>query len=277
MRTAVNMSFLDIKDPAERATVVKEYVTAMKTAKQRNMMKREMNLAIGDELQTLFHPIVNATKQAAEETRKELEPMKNKLSDIDEALKASIYGTLKPVASLQPGKYLDTTFGIYRRKDEQLQMGNKIIEIDEHDKFLIVDGTRYDFTPGLWAFITQKHPQVSLWSSHDYRTYKALSAQTQVKSHPNPRGSTRPRATWKYKHMLKRVTIPGKGIPEEESEDTDGTETDSKEDSSELAPVLMSPDSSIMSPAPSPARTRSYGKARKTKDRGAFYKGWKGE
>ena len=49
------------------------------------------------------------------------------------------------------------------------------------------------------------------------------------------------------------------------------------EDSSELAPVLMSPDSSIMSPSPSPARNRSYGKARKTKDRGAFYKGWKGE
>ena len=37
-----------------------------------NMMNREMKLAIGDELQTLFHPIVNATKQAAEETRKEL-------------------------------------------------------------------------------------------------------------------------------------------------------------------------------------------------------------
>ena len=70
------MSFLDIKDPAERATLVKEYVTAMETVKQRNMMKREMKLAIGDELQTLFHPIVNATKQAAEETRKELEPMK---------------------------------------------------------------------------------------------------------------------------------------------------------------------------------------------------------
>ena len=32
----------------ERATLVKEYVTAMKTVKQRNMMKREMKLAIGE-------------------------------------------------------------------------------------------------------------------------------------------------------------------------------------------------------------------------------------
>ena len=94
------MSFLDIKEPAERATLIKEYVTAMKTVKQRNMMKREMKLAIGNELQTLFHPIVNATKQAAEETRKELKPIKKKLSDIDGALKASIIGALKPVAAL---------------------------------------------------------------------------------------------------------------------------------------------------------------------------------
>ena len=66
-----NISFLDIKDPAEKATIVKEYVTAMKTVKQHYMVNREMKLAIGDELQTLFHPIVNASKQAADETRKE--------------------------------------------------------------------------------------------------------------------------------------------------------------------------------------------------------------
>ena len=45
-----------------------------------------MKLAIGDELQILFHPIANATKQAAEETREELTPMKKALTDIDGAL-----------------------------------------------------------------------------------------------------------------------------------------------------------------------------------------------
>ena len=69
------MSFLDIKDPAERATLGNENVSAMKTVEQRIMANRELKLAIGDELQTLFHPIANATKQAAKETRKELEPM----------------------------------------------------------------------------------------------------------------------------------------------------------------------------------------------------------
>ena len=106
MCTAVNISFLDIKDPVERATLVKEYVTAMKTVKQRNMVNQELKLAIGDELQTLFHSIVNATKQAAEETRKEPEPMKKTLTEIAGALNRS---------APQPGRNVDNTLGIYKR------------------------------------------------------------------------------------------------------------------------------------------------------------------
>ena len=81
-----NMSFLDIKNPTKKTALVDEYVAAMKTLKQRNIANREMKLEIGDELQTLFHPIVNVTKQAAEETRKGLAPMKKALTDIDGTL-----------------------------------------------------------------------------------------------------------------------------------------------------------------------------------------------
>ena len=97
-----------IKDLVEIATLVKEYVTAMKTVEQRNMVNREMKLAIGDVLQTLFHSNVNATKQAAEETRKELAPMKKMLTDIDEALNRTTVSN-----------NIDTTFGIFTG-----QMGN---------------------------------------------------------------------------------------------------------------------------------------------------------
>ena len=48
----------------------------MKTVRRRNMVSCEMKLAIGEELQTLFHPIVSATKQAAEKTVEELAPVK---------------------------------------------------------------------------------------------------------------------------------------------------------------------------------------------------------
>ena len=80
------MSFLDIKDSAKRTALVDEYVKAMKTARQRNMVNRETTLAIGEELQTLFHPMVSAIKKAAEITAEELAPVKKALEDIDEKL-----------------------------------------------------------------------------------------------------------------------------------------------------------------------------------------------
>ena len=104
------------------------------------MANRELKLAIGDELQTLFHPIVHATKQVAEETRKELEPMKKTLTDIHGALSRS---------APQPGRNGDNTFGIYMRRDGQLAMGSKVVQIDENKNTLSVDGTEHDLTPGI--------------------------------------------------------------------------------------------------------------------------------
>ena len=72
-----------------------------------------MKLAIGDGLQTLFHSMVNATKQAAEETRKELAQMKKTLTDIDGALNRDT--DAEPTS--QQKKSSDLAFGIYRKQD----------------------------------------------------------------------------------------------------------------------------------------------------------------
>ena len=145
-------------------------------------MKRELKLAIGDELQTLFHPIVDAAKQAAEETRKELETMKKTLADIDGAL-------IRPVAGLEPRvKNVDTTFGIFRRQDGQLQMGSEIVKMSKNGTILDVDGVEYDLTPDIHTLIVQKYPRPNQWTSGEYQAYKYLSIQTKVRSHPNPRG-----------------------------------------------------------------------------------------
>ena len=52
------MSFLDIKNPARRNELVKECVDAMQTVRKRNMHTREEKLAIEEELDTLFKPVV---------------------------------------------------------------------------------------------------------------------------------------------------------------------------------------------------------------------------
>ena len=86
--------------------------------------------------------------------------------------------------------------------------------------------------------------------------------------------------------MLKKMVIPGERIAEEESEDTD--DTDSLESYPDIAPIgdidriapgMLTSDSDISSPGtpgmlPSPARTRIHGKAKITKERVPFYKGY---
>ena len=184
------MSFLDIKDPVETSTLLKEYVTAMKTNKQRNMVTREMKLAIGDELQSIFHRIVNATKQATEETRKELTPMKKTSTDIDGALNRAA----KAFKLSGPrDKNVDNIFGIYRRKDGQLQMGSKLVETSADETTLKVDDTEYKLTPGQTALITQKHPRPMQYTVNDYQEYGSLVKQTKVKSSTNKvKGSIKP-------------------------------------------------------------------------------------
>ena len=105
----------------------------------------------------------------------------------------------------------------------------------------------------------------------------------------NGRGTSRPHATWKWKHMLKKMVIPGDRIAEVESEDTDDRDSvepypdiatigDIGESSDITSPGILSSDSGIPSSGssiPSSLHTHSYGKCRKTKkDRERFDKGY---
>ena len=104
--------------------------------------------------------------------------------------------------------------------------------------------------------ITKKHPRAGQWKTNDYQVYKSLVAQTKVKSFPNRTGAGR--AAWKWKHMLKKIVIPGDRIAEEESEDTDDTDSvesnpgtasirDIGESSDISSPGILSSDSGISS------------------------------
>ena len=158
-----SMSFLDIEYPAKRTALFDEYVKAMKTVRQRNMVNCEMSLAIGEELQTLFHPIISATKQASEKTAKELVPAKKALEDIDGALKAKQQQhTIIP--HLPPLK--DLTFGIHVTGDGRYAMGNSIVH--NAGNTLKVDNKEYELTPGLRMLILYKKPRLQHYTSDDY-------------------------------------------------------------------------------------------------------------
>ena len=90
------------------------------------------------------------------------------------------------------------------------------VQFNGNKKTLTVDDTEYKLTPGLEVLIMQKYPRLTQYNSNDYRAYKSLVAQTKVKSFPNPADTARPHATWKYKHLLKKIVIPGQRIVEVE-------------------------------------------------------------
>ena len=115
----------------------------------------------------------------------------------------------------------------------------------------------------------------------DYQVYKELVAQTKVKSFPNKTGTARTHATWKWKHMLKKMVIPGDRIVEHgESEDTDTDSVESSPDPAsmgdigESTPDMLSPYSDIESPGPSklsPLHTRAYGRTKSGKAKKVVY------
>ena len=88
---------------------MKEYVDAMKMVRKWNIQTREIKLAIGEELQTLFQPIVKVTEKAAEGNKKELESLRMAIAR-------------KPTAAVGPRtKNVDRTFGPWIGEDGQLK------------------------------------------------------------------------------------------------------------------------------------------------------------
>ena len=147
--------------------------------------------------------------------------MKKALTDVDGALAAQ---RVESPSKMPLNKITDTTLGIHRRQDGQVGIGNKVLRLDENGKPLSVGDTEYKLTPGLFVLITKKHPLAGQWNSNDYQVYESIVAQIKVKSFSNRTGASRPHATWKWKHMLQKMVIPGERIVIEESEDTDDTD-----------------------------------------------------
>ena len=97
------------------------------------MVNRETELAIGDELQTIFHSIANATKQAAEETRKELAPMKITLTDNNELHETNVTGE-----SIKSYEYDECQLNCAEHTTITIENQDQSIHL--HNSYLLVKG-----------------------------------------------------------------------------------------------------------------------------------------
>ena len=123
-----------------------------------------MKLAIGEELPTLFHPIVSATKQTDEKTAEEFAPVKKALEDIDGTLKVQRRAIVIPPPPPSPPQK-DLTFGIHATSDGRNAMGNSIVH--NVGNTLKVDDKEYELTPGLRVLILHKKPRPQHYTSDD--------------------------------------------------------------------------------------------------------------
>ena len=189
------MSFLDIKNPARKNELVQEYVNAMQTVRKQNMHTREKKLAIGEELDTLLKPVVQATEKAASENKKEMEELR---------------GALNPVVSRPSRRVMhdDKTFGPYRTETGKLRLGVSDIkqerlpgDVDQ----LVVGRKRYDLTPGFNALLTHIHP--TDYTEDDFKNYTKLIAQIKTINNPGLNAVANPKSTWKYKNLLKDMDM----------------------------------------------------------------------
>ncbi|KYM93919.1 hypothetical protein ALC62_15475 [Cyphomyrmex costatus] len=83
---------------------------------------------------------------------------------------------LKAVLSGKKAVNIDVVYGVYF-SDEGTMLGDKRITLNKNDD-IIIDGQRYDGTPGLYELIFMKFPNESICTDDDVQTYKSILLTT---------------------------------------------------------------------------------------------------
>lgn len=214
------MSFLNITDPKRRDELVREYAKTVKTIQDRNLNTRLHNTIDEKNLEKMFLPVVKANESVSSTITKELTPLKRDLESLTDSIKknpptksekkddgdsddssaednniiAAYY-----LAAKRKGK--DTVYGIHVNPAGKLQMGDKVVFIQENN--IIVDNTIYPGTEGLWTLVMDTKPNRTLYTEKDLKYYIKLLHHTSVIFEPNEAGSrNRPRTTTKWKQTI---------------------------------------------------------------------------
>ena len=244
------ISFLNITDPKKRDAIVKEYLDTIKRIKNRNLLEKSRDLVNRKMFEETLRPVVRSTAESTEAITKELVPIKegitalnanfkhtpaksdtdesedegedeaesededgDKVEDEDETMEEKVEDEGEPEIyqklMREKARNLDKYFGILNDKNGRLKMGNKYVKLMGND--IVVDGTRYTGTQGLWNLISLTVP--TGYTPDDMTEYKKLVEQTNVMRYPqNQRRNSEPKKTWKWRVIFKRTEKKGQGI-----------------------------------------------------------------
>ena len=151
------MAFLSVKDPDERDEQIAKYLASKQRVKEGDLEGRGDYMDRRRELQENFEPVVSSNQKRVEDITSELEEIRQNIAlKSEKRIKNEVHGSLAEEflqKYMDPRKGIDTTFGI-RYESGIPMIGNKEIKIDGDD--VIVDGSRYHRTSGLWSLVTDK-------------------------------------------------------------------------------------------------------------------------
>ena len=195
------MSFIEIKNPAERDRIVKDYINTLREIRDNDENDRAMGMQRKIELERKFNPIVQAAKESASQITEEIK--KNRA--VHEKQKGYWDKSFaEPALNYYLGlkSNVDQYYGIQKRGDEYL-MGDKKVETDK-DSNIIINGESFRGTPGLWNLIMLADP--TDFTREDFTVYEEIVERTQVIFNPlTKKSSDKPKSTAKYRKILKKL------------------------------------------------------------------------
>ena len=224
-RRGVKMSFLNIINPKERDEIVSKYLATVQRIKQRNMKERVQDFLTHEAIEQSLEPVTRTTEATTNAITKELLPIKQGIENMnanliqniqhEPAVKREDEEKVEESESPQSNAFqkiskqasaidIDPYFSIIENDRGDYQMGNKLIDITTNDN-IVVDGTEFEGTTGLWSLIMFKKPKEDTYSKKDLDQYERLVDATNVMTYPNNlRKNSHVKGTYKWKKIFQR-------------------------------------------------------------------------
>ena len=219
------MSFIKIKDPRKREELIKDFIETRKRIKDNFIARKVGEIEYQTGLTKLFKPvtetqkttakeITGAQKATAEKITGELLPIKESIGELAtkediSKLPLQVFNQIFPSIEFKSSEVMelgtlavyslieaftkegvDKTFGLHA-KNKKFHIGDKPVTIKNND--IIIEGKKYDGSPGLWELITSNNPQK--FTEEDYLNYINLLVQTNTIYQGNDPKNTKPKSS----------------------------------------------------------------------------------
>ena len=219
------MSFIKIKDPRKREELIKDFIETRKRIKDNFIARKVGEIEYQTGLTKLFKPvtetqkttakeITGAQKATAEKITGELLPIKESIGELAtkediSKLPLQVFNQIFPSIEFKSSEVMelgtlavyslieaftkegvDKTFGLHA-KNKKFHIGDKPVTIKNND--IIIEGKKYDGSPGLWELITSNNPQK--FTEKDYLNYINLLVQTNTIYQGNDPKNTKPKSS----------------------------------------------------------------------------------